>query len=275
MTNELHKSRIPLMPVAALLACLALCLAGCMPMHGAQTVEEWEATHPLSDGEPYYDIGAFTQTNGRYVYDDGNVVATKTGVDVSDHQEEIDWNAVAADGISFAMMRVGYRGNTEGGLYADERYIANLLEAHEAGIECGVYFYSQAVTVEEAEEEAAFVLKLLDGRQLEYPVAFDYEILPNTRIANVDAQTVSRMAEVFCSTIRAGGYQSMVYGNTYDLALLDDQSMAGCSLWCAEYDDGPSYARKADIWQYTSFGAVLGIDGPADLNLDLSDVPAA
>ncbi|MBR3328744.1 MAG: glycoside hydrolase [Atopobiaceae bacterium] len=257
----------------ALLLCVPLCLLGCLFVGGGWGSDKG-VSHPSRGGVPYFDASVFSLVDGRYVYDDGSVVADKTGVDVSDHQGDIDWDAVAADGIDFAIIRVGYRGNTEGGLYADECYLANLEQARAAGIECGVYFYSQAISVEEAEEEAAFVLDLLDGRHLEYPVTFDHEASQGGRIASIDTETASRVAQAFCTAIRAGGYASMVYGNAYDLARIDFESMADCSLWFAEYDDGPSYDRKSDIWQYTSEGSVAGISTPADLNLDLTDVPA-
>lgn len=260
--------------ICMLLLCMTVFLPGCLFSDGGWGSGDGVTSHSTSDGTPYYNKSDFSLVDGRYVYDDGSTVATKTGVDVSEYQHEIDWDAVAADGIDFAMIRVGYRGNTEGGLHADERFLINLVQARVAGIECGVYFYSQAITVEEAEEEAAFVLDLLNGWELEYPVTFDYEITQGGRIASIDAQMASQVARAFCSSIRAGGYVPMVYGNTYDLERIDYEGIADCPLWCAEYDDGPSYDHKADIWQYTSEGAVAGINTRADLNLDLSDVPA-
>ena len=222
---------------------------------------------------PYYDQDAFSQSGGRYAYDDGKAASHKTGVDVADHQEDIDWYAVADDGIDFAILRVGYRGTTEGGLFPDERFDVNYDAAREAGLECGAYFFSQATSVEEASEEASFVLGLLRGRELQYPVAFDYEAVPETRIANVSSETASQVVETFCSAIRAGGYVPMVYGNTFDLTRFDPQAIADCSVWCAEYDSGPSYEFRSDVWQYTNQGYVNGIDGLVDLNLDLAVIP--
>ena len=272
MTNR-TPTPAPWRLMASMLALALLALLTC-----CSHVEE-DTTAPAIESEPsgpYYDGSAFSQSDGRYRYDDGTTVVEKTGVDVSEYQGEIDWNAVAADGISFAFIRVGYRGNTEGGLYPDERFASNLAAAREAGIACGAYFYSQATSVEEAAEEATFVLGLLAGTQLDYPLAFDYEVMPSTRIAGVDAQTAAQIASTFCAAMREGGYTPMVYGNTFDLARFDSELLEGCAIWCAEYDDGPSYERKADIWQYTNRGVVNGIRGKSgvcDLNLDLSDVP--
>ena len=259
--------------LVALMSILLLCLTACSYVEDGWTLEdEGDTTWEARPSGPYYDQSAFHMDGGRYRYDDGTTVAQRTGVDVSDHQEAIDWNAVAADGISFAFIRIGYRGNTEGGLFADALFETNYQAARDAGLACGTYFYSQATTIEEAQEEASFVLGLLAGRPLDYPVAFDYEVVPDTRIAGVDPQTVVQIGQAFCSAIRAGGYEPMVYGNTFDLARFDDAWLADCSIWCAEYDGGPSYERKTDIWQYSNQGYVSGISGLVDLNLDLFDV---
>lgn len=250
--------------VLCLLAVLALlpCVTGCALFGGEE----------LTYGpDPYFDQGGFYEDNGRYAYDDGQSVAQRTGVDVSEYQGAIDWDVVKADGIDFAFIRIGYRGNTEGGVYADRFFEQNYHDAHEAGLACGVYFFSQATSVEEARQEASFALGLLAGRRLEYPIAFDYEILPGTRVADVDAQTASQIGEAFCSAIRFAGYEPMIYGNTYELAQLEDSWAKDCAIWCAEYDEAPSYNRKFEVWQYTEQGRVAGIVTPVDLNLDLAE----
>lgn len=267
-----HLTNTPFLALTLALT-LAPLLAGCSLLADNPRIPTESATPRMEPRGPYYDQSAFHQSGGRYSYDDGSVVTGKTGIDVSDHQDEIDWNAVAANGIEFAFLRVGYRGTTEGGLFPDERFATNLQGAHDVGIACGAYFFSQATTIAEAEEEAAFVLNLLNGTQLEYPVAFDYEIVPETRIANVNTETATQVAEAFCATIRAGGYEPMLYGNTFDLARFSPQLLDECAIWCAEYDAGPSYERKARIWQYTNQGIVEGVGGLCDLNLDLSAVP--
>jgi hypothetical protein len=124
---------------------------------------------------PYFDPEGFSQENGRMAYTRDGETWAKAGVDVSDHQGYIDWDAVAEDGIGFAMIRAGYRGATEAELYQDDYFEYNLQFARAAGLECGVYFFSQAISEEEAREEAQFVLALLNGAELAYPVVFDYE----------------------------------------------------------------------------------------------------
>lgn len=204
------------------------------------------------------------------------------GVDVSDHQGSIDWSAVAADGIKFAYVRVGYRGTTEGSLFADETYDANVSGAQAAGLQVGVYFYSQATNVEEAQEEAAFVLQQLGGRYLELPVVFDHEDADGSRAADVDYGTLSEVAETFCSAIEAGGYETMLYGNYYDLTRYNFLDVSGSSgeglyalgetpkraIWFAEYGASePSAGFDFAIWQYTNSGAVSGIGTAVDMNI--------
>lgn len=193
----------------------------------------------------------------------------RLGIDVSELQGEIDWEAVAADGVSFAFLRIGGRGTTEGGLYHDELFRHNLRAAHAAGIECGAYFFSQAMTVEEAREEAQFVLQLLDGCTLEYPVAFDYETLEDTRIADVDIETATSCARTFCDAMTSAGYKAMIYGNDYDLMHLDLSKLSDLSIWLAHYSDDPTSDLPYSILQYTAKGSIDGIDTIVDLNTDL------
>ena len=121
-----------------------------------------------------FDPTKFTYTdNGRITYADDSY-HVMTGIDVSVFQDNIDWNAVAADGIDYVMLRIGGRGYGEGALYEDTNFPQNFNGAKNAGLKVGVYFFSQAITVEEATEEASFVLQLLNGAQLDFPVAFDW-----------------------------------------------------------------------------------------------------
>lgn len=195
------------------------------------------------------------------------------GVDVSVWQEDIDWEKVAASGVKFAMIRMAYRGwGKEAKLQLDPRGEENLKGAMEAGIKVGVYIYSQATNVQEAVEEAQFLLELLDGRELDMPVVFDWEVPSNSgaRTRNVKAKTIHACAMAFCAEIKAAGYQPMVYFNQwqglakYDLAELRE---AGIELWLAMYTRAMTYEYKVQMWQYTSKGRVPGIDGRVDIDL--------
>lgn len=224
---------------------------------------------------PYYDWDGFTKIGQRYTYSDGQTLADKNGIDVSEAQGDINWDDVRADGVRFAFIRVGYRGSTEGNIYLDGYYDYNIAGAKQAGVECGVYFFSQAITVEEAQEEAAFVLDTLGGMSLEYPVVFDYEMRAsgiNSRVSGVDSSTASAIADAFCEAVEAGGYTAMLYGNGYDLGHYAEDTLMKWPCWYAEYGALPSFTNAYTIWQYASDGSVKGIGTNVDLNLDLSDI---
>lgn len=193
------------------------------------------------------------------------------GIDLSSHQGEVRWEEVAASGVEFAILRVGYRGyGQEGKLSEDGQFAANLAGAKAQGLMAGVYFFSQAITVEEAREEARFALSLLNGAELELPVFYDWEPVTSdtARTDGLDAETVTACAAAFCQVIGAGGYQPALYCNgelgyfSYDLGALKDYP-----LWYAEYGEAPTFAYRFDFWQYSNTGSVPGIDHPVDLNL--------
>lgn len=212
------------------------------------------------------------------LYKDGAPISD-VGVDVSEFNGSIDWNAVAADGVSFAFVRVGARGYTEGGLSPDARYAQNLDGAAAAGLQVGAYFFSQAVSVEEAQAEADYVVQLLEGRPLSLPVVFDHEHVAETgaRANHMTGDDLTACAEAFCQRIEAAGYQTMVYGNAWDMQRfgygMDGSGgfelLSGRPVWLAEYDSAPSAAFHFEYWQYSNAGSVAGIPTQVDMNLRL------
>lgn len=207
---------------------------------------------------------------GPFIHYTGSDFATCQGVDVSDWQETVRWNEVAAGGIDFAVIRCGYRRYAAGELMPDAFFESNYAGAGRAGLRRGVYFFSQAISVEEAREEAEYVLRLLDGRALELPVFYDWETVSAAegRANGLDGATVTACAAAFCETIEAGGYQTGVYFNkhmgyhVYDLA-----QCRSYTLWLAEPGDSPTFYYHTSFWQYDHHAAVPGIDTAADLNL--------
>jgi len=221
---------------------------------------------------PYDREGFTVDSRGRVSYErDGK--AAKTGVDVSTYQNEIDWPAVAADGIDFAILRLGYRGYTEGGLFMDQTFQANLDGALDAGLEVGVYFFSQAITPEEAEAEAAYVLNAVEGYEIAYPIAFDWEPITSgsgARTESLDNRTLTQCAAAFCAKVREAGYTPAVYFNqSLGYLRYDLRELTGYTLWLAEDDTKPDFYYHFDLWQYTHTGQVAGIQGDVDLDLDL------
>lgn len=213
----------------------------------------------------------FSMEDGRASYRADGVEA-RLGVDVSHMQGKIDWEAVADDGVEFAMIRAGGRGygvNT-GTLYEDTRFHENLKGAQAAGLQVGSYFFSQATSAQEAEEEARFLLDLLEGAELTGPVVFDWENIDYAaaRTDNVDVATLTAAAQAFCQTIEQAGYQPMIYLNQY-MAYLRYNLAQVCSypFWLAQYGEAPDFPYEFWMWQYTDQGQVNGIRGNVDLNL--------
>ena len=259
--------------VAAIAVLMLAFLRTCAPQESPRDeggVDESETAYVSP-----YDWNNLDRTNDRYAYMVNGQVKSKLGIDVSEHQYEIDWEAVAADGIDFAMIRLGYRGATAGDLYLDEYYQRNLDGAKAAGVKCGVYFFSQARTAEEAVEEANYVIDQLHGTPLEYPIAFDSEVMDidgaESRIADLDEEAITAVAEAFCSRVEAAGYRSLVYGNRADLSRFSNDFLQRRNLWWAEYDElSPSAEIDIAMWQYSHGGEVAGINTGTDMNIDLS-----
>ena len=192
------------------------------------------------------------------------------GTDVSSYQKEIDWEQVKAAGFEFVMIRAGYRGyGASGKLMEDKRAQENYSGAKAAGLQVGAYFFSQAISTEEAEEEAEFAMEIIKDWELDMPLVFDWECLKeNYRTVDVDARTLTDCAKVFCDRVQAEGYVPMVYFNPSqsrnDMYLAE---LTSYDFWLAMYSENMNYAYKVDMWQYTNKGKIPGIQGNADINL--------
>ena len=232
---------------------------------------DWIWMTPL-EGVPVNELtaGFFSDTGGQISYI-GEDYRTLRGVDVSEHQLSIDWTQVARSGVDYAYVRMGWRGYTEGGLFEDARWQTNLRGAGENGLKCGVYFFSQAVNVAEAIEEANFVLERIGEYRIDLPVIYDWEWVEaeNARTAELSVQTRTDCAVAFCETIRRAGYTPCVYFNRnlgyygYDLTRLTDY-MFWFSLPESPF---PNFYYASDMWQYSFTETVPGIEGETDMNL--------
>lgn len=235
-------------------------------------VKQPEATAPEETTLPPPTENVFTPEDFAY---DGEYLTCLTdtsilGTDVSSHQKEVDWEQVKAAGFEFVMIRAGYRGYASTGKLMEDKYAQeNYRAAKAAGLQVGAYFFSQAISVEEAKEEAAFAMEIIKDWQLDMPLVFDWECLKdNYRTVDVDPRTLTDCAKAFCDAVRAEGYEPMVYFNPNQsrkamyLAELTDYG-----FWLAMYSDNMNYAYKVDMWQYTNSGKIPGIQGKADINL--------
>ena len=218
-----------------------------------------------------YDPKDFYLENGRMRCADKSVRLVH-GIDVSAHQGIIDWNRVKADGVDFAIIRAGYRGYSVGNLVADSNFGMNIRNALAAGIEVGVYVFSQAVNETEALEEADFVLDAIRGYPVTLPVVFDWEIVnsENGRTRGVSTQQLMACTKAFCLRVQRAGYAPMVYFNAdWGYLNFDLSQITQYDFWLAQYKEQPDFYYNFKYWQYTSKGSVDGISGNVDLDVIL------
>ena len=190
------------------------------------------------------------------------------GIDVSKYQGNIDWGAVAASGINFAIIRVGYRGSSSGALVQDPYFKKNISGATKAGIKVGLYFFTQAVNEAEAVEEASMAMSLASGYKVTYPIFIDTESASNGRANGLSKSARTAVVKAFCQTIRNGGYKAGVYASkSWYANQLNASALNGYCIWVAQYNSSCTYSGKYDMWQYSSKGSVSGIKGNVDMNI--------
>ena len=190
------------------------------------------------------------------------------GIDVSKYQGNIDWGAVAASGINFAIIRVGYRGSASGALVQDPNFKKNISGATKAGIKVGLYFFTQAVNEAEAVEEASMAMSLASGYKVTYPIFIDTESASNGRANGLSKSARTAVVKAFCQTIRNGGYKAGVYASkSWYANQLNASALNGYCIWVAQYNSSCTYSGKYDMWQYSSKGSVSGIKGNVDMNI--------
>ena len=198
--------------------------------------------------------------------------ATAQGIDVSEHQGRIDWNAVKASGIDFAILRVGFGAPSWGGR-VDYQFNRNISECERLGIPYGVYIYSYAFDNQQAADEASMVINCLSGHNPRLPVYYDLE--DNSIIANGRQTGIASRAQVFCNRISAAGYEPGIYANlNWFNNILTDSVFKSSSWdhWIAQYNSQCDYTGNYSFWQYKSNGKVLGINGNVDMNYAYVDV---
>lgn len=269
----------------AAIVCLSLVIAlAVMILNNTPTLPEkdLESTQPSTEAPteeptdpgfvyPELNLPANPYTEEDFDYEDRFLTCTAgpclLGVDVSSWQYDITWPLVKAAGIDFAMIRLAWRGSTEGGMDEDSYARINYQGAKDAGLKVGGYFFSQALTVEEAVEEAEFILEMAKDMEFDMPIVFDWE-QTGGRTANMDPRTLTDCAKAFCQTIEEGGLEAMVYFNVYfacnEIYL---EELTDYQFWLAMYNSKMDFPYKIDMWQHTDHGSVPGIEGAVDLNI--------
>lgn len=222
----------------------------------------------------YIDENFIAEENGLVSYQKDGEVLTKKGIDVSKYQGEIDWEAVKNDGIDYAIIRVGIRGYSEGGIVEDEFFRRNIEGAIANEIPVGVYFFTQAINEAEALEEANFVIEMLQGYQLTYPVYLDIEDVKkeSCRTNGLTVEERTNNAKVFLERIREAGYEPALYGNMKSFLLMVDlASLEQYDKWFAGYTLPIYYPYEYKMLQYSEKGRVAGVPAAVDVNICFKD----
>lgn len=218
----------------------------------------------------------FTADSTFKYYSENGKAASLEGIDISSYSGDINWEKVKNSGVDFVIIRIGGRGyGKEGALYTDDKALEYIEGAHNAGLKVGGYFFSQAINVEEAVEEADYVKSILGDIKLEFPVAYDWEIIKDedARTDNVSAAEATNCARAFCDRIIEHGYKTMLYSPSRELYFKYDLSrLADIDIWYCEYSDVPTFYYQFSMWQYSSTGRVDGIDADVDMNICFTNI---
>lgn len=218
----------------------------------------------------YDDANLNILESGEYQYAVDGQVVTHKGIDVSRFQGDIDWNAVAVDGVEFAFIRVGNRGYGTGKLVEDSTFDDNMQGALDAGINVGVYIYSQAITEEEIREEFQLVMDKIAPYNVKCPIVFDVEKTADAsgRMNQLSVEERTNLTLLFCQLVEEAGHKPIIYHNVEMGALMIDvATLENYDKWLAYYNDDMYYPYEYKIWQYSDKGHVNGIDGEVDLNI--------
>ena len=233
------------------------------------------------NGNVYYYTEEGKQVTGEQVIggvkynfaSDGTLVkgSGSRGIDVSTYNGTIDWTAVKNSGISFVIIRCGFRGYTKGGLILDSKYKSYIQGATNAGLKVGIYMFSQAVNEAEAVEEASLCVNLAQGYKISYPIFIDSEYANGShsgRADGLDKATRTAVCKAFCETVKSAGYTPGVYASKSWLNnKLDAGQLSSYKIWLAHYTGQTDYSGKYDLWQHTAKGSVSGIKGNVDLDI--------
>ena len=238
--------------------------------------EEWVLISPYLTKNTYDFTKLVSQSNIMKYYENGKQVSF-LGVDVSKYQDFVDFGTLKSAGVDYVMIRVGARGYSTGQITLDDNFDDNMIRAKEAGLDVGVYFNSQAISEEEAIEEANFVREHIEAYEIDYPVAFLMEKVTNdkARTDGMSKNDKTLITRAFLNTIKEAGYMPMVYGNKEWLIKdVDLSKLSEYDIWLSQSGDLPDYPYRFSMWQYTNTGDISGIMGYANLSINFIDYSA-
>lgn len=210
-----------------------------------------------------------------YFNDEGEKIS-HLGCDLSYHNTNVNFDELAASGCEFVMLRCGFRGYSQGGLMKDEKFDEYAAEAQRVGLDLGVYFFTQAITVEEARDEADFVISVIEDYDISYPVAFDTEYIDDekarTNTADISGELRSDICKAFCERISEEGYYPMIYASeNWMRRYLNVEALKDYDLWAPQYLDENDFLYDFTMWQYTDSGSIPGVKGDVDLDISMVD----
>lgn len=235
--------------------------------------EEWVLISPYLPKHEYDFTKLVCQSDRMKYYSEGKLVSY-VGADVSKLQDYIDFSKARKDGLDFVMVRVGARGYSSGQLVMDDYFTENIKRASDAGLQTGVYFFSQAVSVEEAVEEAELVLEAIADFKVTYPVAFYMDEIAgdSSRIDRLSRTEKTEIAKAFLDKVREAGYLPMLYGDKeWLIRQVDLSKVSEYDIWLSQLEDIPDYPYRFSMWQYSTTGTVDGIAGYTNLNISFID----
>lgn len=233
--------------------------------------EEWVLISPYL-AKNTYDFTKMEEKAGLKRYMENGKKISYVGVDLSKQNGDVNFASVKAAGVDYVMIRLGGRGYSSGQITLDENFKKNMDGAVEAGLDIGVYFYSQAISQEEAAQEAAFIIQNLAPyqAQVKYPVALDMEFVANdeARIDGLSKEDKTAIAAAFLEGVKGAGYVPMIYGDKeWLLKEIDLTKLQEYDVWLAQEEELPDYPYEYTMWQYATDGVLNGVTGDANLNI--------
>lgn len=237
---------------------------------GTQEWLEISEEIPLHD----YDFTRMKSVNGKMAYYEGNKRISRLGVELSEENGEVNFEALKEAGIDFVMLRAGTRGYETGLLTLDESFTSNLEKAEKAGLDIGVYFSSQAVTEQEAVQEAERMLASLASHRIAYPVAFRMDSVENdtSRTDILDKEERTKIADAFLGEVERAGYSAAIYGSKeWLLTQIQDRELKDRDIWLSEQEPIPEYPYQFKMWEYAVGEKIAGVSGVVNYTISFVD----
>ena len=233
--------------------------------------DEWVLISPYLN-KSTYDFTKMEDKAGLKRYVENGKKISYVGTDISKQTGSVNFASLKAAGVDFVMIRLGGRGYSSGQITLDENFKENIEGAIAEGLDIGIYFYSQAISQDEANEEANFVVNNLEPYRahIKYPIAFDMEFVANdeARIDGLSREDRTTIATSFLEGVKAAGYVPMIYGDKeWLIKEVDLAKLQNYDVWLTQEEDIPDYPYQFAMWQYSTKGVLNGIKGDANLNI--------